>query len=450
MLSKALLATTLCAAVLAAFLNTDPEYETAYIGTELSDAFASIHYLGNGIALAGKRSSTYEERIFRSTNYGKPGSWESVGPISGYSGSHTYFFGHHNDIVLAGTGDVGNACLLRSEDAGLTWEVALSTSDLKTFTGGWDPRAVFSPLFFKGRWVVCLKMADAGMHMIESYDEGITWQSIATTGLTAGARRMILTRDEEYILYTGSFADNGEETAFFYSTDAINWTRRLEGEAIFHGVEDLGDCVWLTGTYNYGDADLMIIHAERTAGIATVTTEISHDLVSGDKVAIYNMAYDDLDARPFATVTVMNATAFSYASEGADYDRYVETDGRVQFENPLKIFRTADCGETWVQVARPVVFSSLAYVRMIVDMGEGIVYAFACASESFIDDRGVTYYKSEDYGRTWFQLPNQYTSEFGPLNSIYEVALVPDAPDRIYTMLVAAQPDSEILWARVQ
>lgn len=70
------------------------EFRAVYEGAEMSDAFAAIHALESGAAIvAGKRSSTPAERIFRSTDGGAGQAWASVGPIAGYTGAHTYWFG---------------------------------------------------------------------------------------------------------------------------------------------------------------------------------------------------------------------------------------------------------------------------------------------------------------------------------------------------------------------
>lgn len=63
--------------------STDPTLYAVYEGEEMSDAFSSIHYMGEGVVLAGKRSSTVNDRIFRSENYGLDGTWSSVGKITG-------------------------------------------------------------------------------------------------------------------------------------------------------------------------------------------------------------------------------------------------------------------------------------------------------------------------------------------------------------------------------
>ena len=113
----------------------------------------------------------------------------------------------------------------------------------------------------------------------------------------------------------------------------------------------------------------------------------------------------------------------------------------VNFPANQKIFRSSDYGATWIQVATTTVYSSVTYIRSIVHIGNGTVYAYACATEAYTsDDRGLRYYKSDDYGATWTDLENQYTGPYGPLNAVYEVALIEGK-----YMNLATQPDSFIL-----
>ena len=100
---------------------------SAYQGAAASDAFCAIHYLGNGRIIAGKRSSTASNRFLLSVDYGI--NWQVVG-CPGSTGSHAYFFGADGATVFSGTGDTGNACLMRSDDSGGTWTVALTTAQI--------------------------------------------------------------------------------------------------------------------------------------------------------------------------------------------------------------------------------------------------------------------------------------------------------------------------------
>ncbi len=168
----------------------------AYQGTANSDAFSAIHHLGSGIVLAGKRSSSAQNRFLRSTDHGA--TWQVVGcPRS--TGSHTYFFGQNGTTVLSGTGDTGNACVMRSADLGATWSVVLGTTQLQSLLRSAAPRAVFGVVHTgRGHWLANVKTLDSTNSLVESHDDGLTWQLAPAQpgqGMAAWARQMIQTSD---------------------------------------------------------------------------------------------------------------------------------------------------------------------------------------------------------------------------------------------------------------
>ena len=153
------------------------------------------------------------------------------------------------------------------------------------------------------------------------------------------------------------------------------------------------------------------------------------------------MGDSSFDVRPYENATVLNSTAFSYRSDGPDVLPTSDTSGRVNYPTSQKIFRSSDYGYTWTLVATTTVYSSITYIRSISHIGNGVVYAYACASEIYqTGDRGLMYYRSTDWGVTWTQLPTQYVGPYGPLNAVYEVAIVEGK-----SSVPATQPDSFIL-----
>tara|TARA_R110002072_G_scaffold31466_3_gene96931 strand:+ start:32141 stop:33244 length:1104 start_codon:yes stop_codon:yes gene_type:complete len=169
---------------------------SVYQGAQASDAFSSICYLGGDRLIAGKRSSNAGNRFVLSNDHGQ--SWSVVG-CANSTGSHTYFFGHHGNVVFCGTGDTGQACLMRSNDAGLTWSVAQSSAQLRALTGSNNVRSVFSPVHLRGNaWLVNLKITDSPNKVIKSLDGGTTWfVPLAQPGQASSswARQMIMTGD---------------------------------------------------------------------------------------------------------------------------------------------------------------------------------------------------------------------------------------------------------------
>eukprot|EP01105_Mastigella_eilhardi_P012259 TRINITY_DN2814_c0_g1_i1.p1 TRINITY_DN2814_c0_g1~~TRINITY_DN2814_c0_g1_i1.p1 ORF type:complete len:455 (+),score=86.42 TRINITY_DN2814_c0_g1_i1:454-1818(+) len=424
----------------------DPVFDAAYQGAELSDAFSALRYIGNGVVLAGKRSSTPGSRIFRSTKYGADGSWASVGEIEGYTGAHTYWFGSHEGVVVTGTGDTGNVCMMRSSDWGATWRVILNSTEIDALAGSVDPGAVFSPLHTgNGRWIACLRSSKPGYHIIESTDDGETWHHLGASGLVAGARKMILTKDGKTILYGGAFADKGAagNTGLFISRDlGLTWESHLLSEQIFSGLEDCGNGTYLVGTYQSGKTAIPTISHSRSRNVAIVITRLKHGLTTGTHIGLYTMGDGSFDIRPDAEVSVVNETTFTYANPGPDVPETPDTTGRVNYAADQKIFRSTDYGKTWAQVATTTVYSALTYIRSIIHIGDGLVYAYACANENSWADRALRYYKSTNYGLTWSLMGNQYTGPYGPLNAIYEATVVEGK-----SIVAATQPDSAILIA---
>ncbi|GIQ88175.1 hypothetical protein KIPB_010365, partial [Kipferlia bialata] len=148
-------------------------------------------------------------------------------------------------------------------------------------------------------------------------------------------------------------------------------------------------------------------------------------------------------------VTVHSSTVFTYPNAGPDSPTTHDTKGKMFTAAHPKMFRSADYGDTWTQVLECNVFSYLTYIREITHIGDGVVLAYAAGNENEINDRALRYYKSTDYGVTWTVLPNQFSSEYGPLNSVYEVVIVDDREHDYYSILAGTQPDSAILFSRI-
>lgn len=225
-------------------------------GSPNTDAFCSITHLGDGICLAGKRSSITGNRIFRSTDYGE--NWSSVGEIAGYTGSHTYFFGHDgNGVVICGTGDNGNVCMMRSIDYGATWNIVLTTTQIRTMAGTSSDTgvmAVFSSFYMgNGRWICNLRNDQTKVYMIESLDNGLTWGVLANTGLNSSSRKMFRASNDT-IIYPAFV----QEKAIYISRDnGYTFQKKFTGDtqtSPFAGSCEIETGVYLVGTYG-GDAN---------------------------------------------------------------------------------------------------------------------------------------------------------------------------------------------------
>jgi len=419
-------------------------FKTAYSGAKLSDAFSSIFYAGDGVVLAGKRSNTAGNRIFRSTDHGR--SWSATAEPKGYSGKHVYFFGMNNEskIIITGTGDTGDPCLMRSKDMGKTWTVVLSGSEASKMAGC-DPRAIFSPLWMGGkRWIACLRTTTGGAsHIIESNDDGVNWHSLKTTGLHAGCRRMVLT-SLGHILCGGVFADSGHNPGLYLSQDkGYTWSKMVDNIMAFAGMAELPKGIYLAGTMNYlSNVPNAIAKAKRENNRVYVT--MKENLVGvkdGSCVGIASMSDSSMNVHPCVKITLINSKSFSYPNSGPNVNEHSESKAVILPYDPCEMYRSKDAGASWKKVATLPGYSLMTYIREIRYLGNGLVYAFVAANENSWDDRALAVYRSTDYGETWKTVEEEiYVGKYGRLNSVYQTALTDT------NILVAAtQPDSDII-----
>ena len=299
---------------------------SAYQGGPASDAFSAIHYLGNGRIIAGRRSSQASNRFLLSLNRGA--TWQTVG-CPGSTGAHTYFFGQNGATVFSGTGDSGNACLMKSTDSGSSWTVTLSTSQLRQLIGSTSARAVFSPIHLgNGHWLANVKSFDSRNSVIESTDNGQTWQVAAAqpgTGPSAWARQMIHTTNG-VLLWPECLSDQ-----LFRSTDrGTSWTPvTVPGASLFQPLCDAGNGVYLCGDATTAPSAPIRLYRSLDRGLTWST------------VASVNLQ------RPTTTYwrDVIRAGDALYASaccnEGTSHERY------------MQLFRSVDDGATWCSLGNP-------------------------------------------------------------------------------------------------
>jgi len=416
-------------------------FKAAYTGARLSDAFSSIFYAGNGVVLAGKRSNTAGNRIFRSTDHGR--SWKTTPEPSGYSGAHVYFFDKNNEtnVIVTGTGDTGNPCLLRSTDMGQTWKVVLSASAVRDLAGC-DPHAIFSPLSLgKGRWIACLRNTKKS-HIIESTDDGVSWHMLATSGLKAGCRKMILT-SYGHILCGGCFGDTDNDRGLYLSQDkGYTWSRMIPNWYSFAGMAELPKGVYLAGSVSVLSGNTKISSVRRQNNRVYVTMKSGMTGVKdGSCLGIASMSDSSMNVHPCVQISYQDSTHFSYPNSGPDVSEHSESKAVILPENTCTIYRSNDCGASWRKVANVTAYSLLTYVRDIRYLGNGLVYAFVAANENEWDDRALEVYRSADYGVTWDRVKDDiYVGQYGRLNSVYQTALTDTN-----VLVAATQPDSDII-----
>ena len=297
-----------------------------YQGGQASDAFSAIHHAGNGRVIAGKRSSTASNRFLLSVDGGA--SWAAVGcPAS--TGAHTYFFGQDGSTILAGTGDTGQACVMRSVDAGGTWSVVLDAPQLNALAGSANTRAVFGIASLGGgKWMANLKTLDTAVKVIRSSDDGVTWwvpQAQPGQGSTSWARQMILTGDG-VLLWPAVLSER-----MYRSTDlGASWSwSAVPSAGLFQPLCDAGDGVYLCGEVTTSPNTPIRLFRSPDRGLTWTA------------VAKVNLA------RPTTTYwrDVLNAGGVLYASaccvEGTSNDRN------------MQLFRSEDSGKSWRSMGNP-------------------------------------------------------------------------------------------------
>lgn len=331
---------------------------SAYQGGQASDAFSAIHALGGGRIIAGKRSSQAGNRFLLSDDDGA--SWQAVA-CPGSTGAHTYFFGQNGDTVFSGTGDTGNACLMRSQDRGLTWTVALTSAQLRTLTGSSNVRSVFGCVHLGGgNWLVNLKVLDTSDNLIASNDNGASWfvpSAQPGTGNGAWARQMVVTSDG-VLLWPSCLTDR-----MWRSDDQGNsWSSVVvPGASLFQPLCDAGN-----GTYVCGDA----------SGSPNATLGLHRSLDGGltwQTVTTVNL--ERLTPTYWRDVVAVDGTLLASACchEGTSHER------------EMQLFRSVDGGATWCSYGNPYKgpYGGMQAIYQMCTSGGGIVFA-ACQPDSTI------------------------------------------------------------------
>lgn len=331
---------------------------SVYQGGQASDAFSAIHYLGGGRIIAGKRSSTAATRFLLSTDAGA--SWQVVGcPES--TGAHTYFFGQDGALVFSGTGDTGQACLMRSLDKGASWSVALSSAHLRSLTGSTNVLAVFSPVHVGGkRWLVNLKTLDTPTKIIMSVDGGQSWFSpLHQPGQSAAAwaRQMIHTPDD-VVLWPSCLSDR-----MYRSTDrGKSWSYVVvPGAQLFQPLCCAGSGIYFCGDVAIAANSPIRLHRSLDAG-RTWTAVASVNL-----------------QRPTTTYwrDVIRAGGTLFASaccvEGTSNERF------------MQLHASTDDGLTWVSLGNPYVgaHGGMQAIYQMCVTEQNVVFA-ACQPDSDI------------------------------------------------------------------
>lgn len=226
-------------------------YTSTFELAALGGAYSSVKYLDNGIALAGRLSSTVASRIFRSTDYGK--TWSTVGVIAGFTGASTYHFGYNpaTGTVIVGTGDTGNVCLLRSTNKGANWSVVMTTDQIQTLAGTTNTTnvsAIYSAVYVgNNKWLCLVTNTENSNYIFQSTDDGATWSIGSSTGLTSYGRKLVQTSDGR-LIYTGISPNPG---VWVSGNGGSVWIK-TGSFAAYSGICDAGSGVYYVGTWATG------------------------------------------------------------------------------------------------------------------------------------------------------------------------------------------------------
>lgn len=330
---------------------------SAFQGAPASDAFSAIASLGGGRVVAGKRTSQAGNRFLLSDDYGQ--SWQIVG-CAGSTGAHTYFFGQNGNTVLSGTGDTGNACLMRSADRGLTWAVAQTGAQLRALAGSASVRAVFGVVHLGGgKWLANLKCLDSLTKVVVSVDDGVTWSALSAqpgASLGAWARQMIVTSSGA-VLWPSALTDQ-----LFVSTDAgASWVARtVPGSSLFQPLCESGGA-WFCGDASASPSATLGLHRSLDGGL-TWTTVSTVNLQR--QTPTYWRDVVEVDGVLFASAC---------CHEGTSTERF------------MQLFRSMDGGSTWCSYGNPYQgpYGGMQAIYQMCEVEPGVVLA-ACQPDSTI------------------------------------------------------------------
>ena len=330
----------------------------SYQGAQASDAFSAIHHVGNDRIIAGKRSSGPSNRFLLSVDDGA--TWTPIA-CPGSSGAHTYFFGQNNGTLLAGTGDAGDACIMRSTDKGSSWGVALSVAQLGTLIGSSSPKAIFGTVHLgAGRWLANVKAFDTTIKGIESNDDGVTWTVPAAQpgqGPSAWARQMIQTSDG-VLLWPSCNTDQ------MYRSDDLgqSWSpATVPGAALFQPLCDAGHGVYLCGDLTITPGGVIRLYRSQDRGRTWRT-------VAAANLQRPTMTY-------WRDITGQDGVLYASACcvEGTSNER------------EMRLYKSSNYGKTWVSFGNPFIgpFGGMQAIYQMCVTDHGEVFA-ACQPDSTI------------------------------------------------------------------
>ncbi len=312
-----------------------------------------------------------------------------------------------------------------------------------------------------GRIIAGKRSSNSNTRFQLSLDEGATWTTVGCPGST-GSHTYFFGQDGSTLL--SGTGDTGGACIMRSLDLGSTWSvalsnSRLEtligsadAKSVF-GVVPMGSGRWLANVKSF-DTTIKVIESVDNGLTWTVPSAQPGQALgswarqmirtaSGDLLwpsTLTNAMYISPDGgRTWTANTVQTAKLFQPLCEAAP-GVYLCGDVTTQANSPIKLYRSANRGQDWIEVASINLQSQyLTYWRDITLAGDAL-FASACCVEGYSNERRMQLFKSRDMGKTWFSLGNPYLGPYGNMQAIYQMA-VTDAGH----VFAACQPDSTIL-----
>lgn len=292
-------------------------------------------------------------------------------------------------------------------------------------------------------------------------DEGATWSTVGCPGST-GAHTYFFGQNGATLL--SGTGDTGGACIMRSTDSGSSWTVALtntkletligsaDAKSVF-GVVYMGSDRWLANVKSF-DSDVNVIESVNNGVTWTAlaaqpgqnqSSWARRMILTPDGVLLWpscltDTMYRSTDGGQSWTTSVIPGAQLFQPLCDAGSSVYLCGDVTVQPSSPIRIYRSADKGLSWVEVAAANLTSARpTYWRDITRAGNAF-FASACCIEASSTERRMQLFKSTDFGKTWFSLGNPYAGPYGGMQAIYQMCLT-DAGN----VFAACQPDSTIL-----
>lgn len=387
-----------------------------------SDRISGVHQLDNGWIIAGiglsDRDTQGSEATFvMSKDNGE--TWKEIW-VPEATDMKTYMIQSNGSVVIAVRGDRGQPQVLRSEDYGETWKVALSTEDIYNICGSLGP--LYSVIYHKyeNKWYVFPKDA-----VIESVDNGKTWtqSALEVPGNSRNAYYIDETDDMIiptmglgggiYCLRKGAKKITSMMDYFGFGFTAFNY--------MGNGIMILSEFGWAIGE------DILATRAVRLNNELTIFLESTEGMEVGQLIT-----FSVPPNNQFSNYNNTNTRIKRVAGSTIVIDQEGPDTGLVTLPSLSRIYtaqgtntiyRSTDNGYTW-KVAHVFTGCNHAFYvefsRCFPVLDKGVAYISIAGYEEEFNREGTgEILKTEDYGATWSVTDELRGNNQHRLNAIY-------------------------------